>query len=86
MPDVTLPTPDEVVVMREAHVDNRTTWDYLRSCEACGQRWPCDAARLLALMDAMTARLDAVLAALGRPALSMARALDRIRRAATREG
>ena len=76
-----LPTPDEVEGMRERHVrevvavheSGPEAW-----CPTCQVHWPCDAARLLALVDSQRVRtqhlenvfaqqddrLDAVLAAL----------------------
>jgi len=49
--DVTLPTPGEVEGMRERHVPDRAG---LTTCGTCPQTWPCDAARLLALVDSLT--------------------------------
>ena len=94
MGDVTLPTPGEVEGMRERHVaipGSDIGGPLL--CERCMFAWPCDAARLLALVDSQSARLAAVLAECD--LLDVARALghvwtygqiqERIRRAATGE-
>ena len=50
MGDVTLPTPGEVEEMRARHVPDRAG---LTTCDTCPQHWPCDAARLLALVDSV---------------------------------
>ena len=74
MGDVTLPTPGEVAQMREQHVAQMV--DGRHYCLRCEVSAPCDAARLLALVDhehrhglawvatvaERDARLDAVLA------------------------
>jgi len=68
-----LPTPGEVEEMRERHVPKGFGVAY---CDPCDAHWPCDAARLLALVgnqattltedklyiDDLDARLAAVLA------------------------
>ena len=56
-----LPTPGEVEEMRERHVetpgDEIQPWPY-EWCQYDGQDWPCDAARLLALVDAQKGGAD----------------------------
>lgn len=51
MPDMTLPTPDEVAAMRERHVES-DEWPGKCAHDAFDD-WPCDAARLLALVDSL---------------------------------
>jgi len=55
-----LPTPADVEGMRERHVPYEPFGpeDTTQFCQArgCGNLWPCDAARLLALVDAHETR------------------------------
>ena len=96
MGDATPPTPGEVEGMRERHVRQEVRCGQHgcdEHCAWCADPWPCDAARLLALVDSQSARLAAVLAECD--LLDVARALghvwtygqiqERIRRAATGE-
>ena len=54
MPDA--PTPDDLAAIRARHrpaeTEGRCAY---QGCSHCGQSWPCDAARLLAALDAETA-------------------------------
>jgi len=63
-----LPTPDEVAGVRERHVARTyrksvpvfdefdSPWQTVTECSCGSTSWPCDAARLLALVDAHETR------------------------------
>ena len=49
-----LPPPEDVAEMRERHGEHAQS--AVGKCRWCGVHWPCDAARLLALVDAHETR------------------------------
>jgi len=51
-----LPTPGEVEGMRERHVAYESRG--ITDCDECGTHWPCDAARMLALVGNQATTLD----------------------------
>ena len=55
-----LPTPGEVEEMRERHSEHAQS--AVGKCRWCGVHWPCDAARLLALVDSVRREARAELA------------------------
>jgi len=53
---MTLPTPDDVVGMGEQHGEHAQS--AVGKCRWCGVPWPCDVARLLALVDSQALRMQ----------------------------
>ena len=65
-----LPTPDEVAGVRERHVARTyrksvpvfdefdSPWQTVTECSCGSTSWPCDAARLLALVDSQALRMQ----------------------------
>lgn len=60
MGDVTLPTPGEVEGMRRLHWREEPCGEVgcVGDCHECADHWPCDARRLLALVDSLRQCLD----------------------------
>lgn len=52
-----LPTPADVEGMRQRHVPKGFGVAY---CDPCDAHWPCDAARLLALVDSQAEQIDRI--------------------------